>query len=69
MLKEEAVNFKAALGKLKFEDIKASNGWLEKRNLTHGIREKHIFGEPVVVSETTLESGMERLRELRKGYN
>ena len=46
----------------------ASEGWLDKWKLSYGIREKQISGESFDVSEVTVGSWMERLRELCKGY-
>ena len=62
ILKGEAMNIKATPGKPELDDFRASEGWLQKRKLTHGIREKQISGESMDVSETTVESWMERLR-------
>ena len=49
-------------------DFKASEGWLKKWKLSYGIREKQISGESDV-SEVTVGSWIERLRELCKGYH
>ena len=43
-------------------------GWLNKWKLSHGIKEKQISGESLEVSKTIVESWMERIRELCKGY-
>ena len=49
-------------------DVKAPEGWLDKWELSYGIREKQISGEIFDVSEVTVGSWMERLRELCKMY-
>ena len=49
-------------------DVKAPEGWLDKWELSYDIREKQISGEIFDVSEVTVGSWMERLRELCKKY-
>ena len=49
-------------------DIKAPEGWLDKWELSYGIREKQISGQFFDVSEVSVGSWMERLRELCKRY-
>ena len=68
MLKEEAMNIKDLLNNSDLNDFKASEGWLDKRKLSYGIREKQTYGESFDVSEVTLGSWVERHRELCKGY-
>ena len=68
LLKEGALNIKDLLSNLDLNDFKASEGWLDKWKLSYCIREKQISGESFDVSEVTVRSWMERLRELRKGY-
>ena len=46
-----------------------SEGWLQKWELSYGIRERQISGESLDVSEVTVGSWIERLRELCKGYH
>ena len=50
------------------EDIKASEGWLQKCKWSYGIRVKRISGEAFDVSAKTVESLLEQIRELCKGY-
>ena len=69
LLKEEAMNIKDLLKNPDLNDFKASEGWLEKWKLSYGIREKQISGESLDVSEVTVGSWIERLRELCKGYH
>ena len=69
LLKEEAMNIKQSLNLSELDGFKASEGWLDKWKLSHGIKEKQISGESLDVSQTTVESWMERLRELCKGYD
>ena len=69
LLKEEAISIKDLLKNPDLNDFKASEGWLEKWKLSYGIREKQISGESLDVSEVTVGSRIERLRELCKGYH
>ena len=59
LLKEEAMNIKQSLNLPELDGFKASEGWLDKRKLSHGIKEKQISGESLDVSQTTVESWME----------
>ena len=43
--------------------------WLDKWKLSHDIKEKQISGESLDISQTTVESWMERIKELCKGYD
>ena len=49
------MNIKSPLDQPGLEDFEASEGWLDKRKLTHGIREKQIPGDSLAESETTIE--------------
>ena len=40
LLKEEVINIKDLLNNPDLNDLKASEGWLDKWQLSHGIREK-----------------------------
>ena len=51
------------------DGFKASEGWLDKWKLSHGIKKNQISGESLDVSQTTVESWMERIKELCKGYD
>ena len=62
------MNIKDLLKNPDLNDFKASKGWRDKWKLSYGIREKQISGESFDVSEVTVGSWMERLRELCKGY-
>ena len=64
LLKEEVMNIKDLLNNADLNDFKASEGWLDKWKLSYGIREKQISGKSFDVSEVTVGSWMERLREL-----
>ena len=68
LLKEEAMNIRDLLSNPYRNDFKASEGWLDKWKLSCCIHEKQISGESFDVSEVTVGSWMERLRELCKGY-
>ena len=69
LLKEEAMNIKQSLNRPELDGFKASEGWLDKWKLSHGIREKQISGESLDVPITTIESWMERIKELCSGYD
>ena len=69
LLKEEAMRIKQSLNLPELDGFKASEGWLDKWKLSHGIKEKQISGESLDVSQTTVESWMERIKELCKGYD
>ena len=62
------MNIKDILKQPDLADFKASEGWVDKWKLSYGIREKQISGESLDVSETSIESWMERLKELCKEY-
>ena len=62
------MNIKQSLNRPELDGFKASEGWLDKWKLSHGIKEKQISGESLDVSKTTIESWMERIQELCKGY-
>ena len=62
------MNIKDLLNTPDLNDFKASEGWLDKWKLSYDKREKLISGESFDVSEVTVGSWMERLRELCKGY-
>ena len=68
LLKEEAMNIRDLLSNPYRNDFKASEGWLDKWKLSYCIHEKQISSESFDVSEVTVGSWMERLRELCKGY-
>ena len=63
------MNTKSLLNQSVLKDFKASDGWLDKWKLNHGIREKQISGEPLSVPETIVESWMERIKEACTGYD
>jgi len=69
LLVEEAMNIKESLNRPELASFTASNGWLEKWKLSYGIKEKQISGESLDVPITTIESWMERMQELCKGYD
>ena len=53
---------------LGLKKCETSEGWVDKWKLSHSIEEKHISGESLGVSETTVKSWMERIKEFCKGY-
>ena len=68
LIKEEAMNIRQSLSLPELDGFKASEGWLDKWKFSHGIKEKQISRESFGVSETTVESWIERIKELCKGY-
>ena len=68
MLQEEALEISKRLDSANFEQFKASNGWLEKWKARYGIVNRLVEGESGEVQEQTIESWMERLREICIGY-
>ena len=61
------MSIKQSLNLPELHRFKASEGWLDKWKLSHGIKEKQISGESLDVC--TVESWMERMKELCKGYD
>ena len=61
LIKEEAMSIKQSLNLPELDGFKASEGWLDKYKLSHGIKEKQISSESLDVSQTTVESWMERI--------
>ena len=68
MLQEEALEISKRLDSANFEQFRASSGWLEKWKATYGIVNRLVEGESGEVQEQTIESWMERLREICIGY-
>ena len=66
LLKEEAMNIKQSLNRPELNGFKASEGWLDKWKLSHGIKEKQISGESLNLSKTAIESCMERIKNFVK---
>ena len=60
------MNIKQTLSLPELDGFKASEGWLDKWKLSHGMKEKQIAGESLGVSETTVESWIERIKEFVK---
>ena len=65
MLQEEAL---AMAMELRMKDFKPLNDWLEKWKNKHNVAQKNVAGEEGNVSETTVDSWLERVRELTKDY-
>ena len=63
------MSIKQSLNLPELDGFKASEEWLDKWKLSHGIKEKQISGESLDVSQTTVESWIERIKELCKGYD
>ena len=66
LLKMEAMCIKQPLSLSELDGFKSSEGWLDKWKLSHGMREKQIAGKFLGVSETTVESWIERIKEFVK---
>ena len=60
------MNIKQSLNRPEFDGFKASEGWLDKWKLSHGIKEKQISGESLNLSKTAIESCMERIKNFAK---
>ena len=67
MLQEEASAIAARLGK--YPDFKVSSGWLECWKNRYGIMQRIVEGESGQVQTEPVESWMEMLREVCKGYS
>ena len=65
MLQEEAL---AITSELEKKEFKASNVWLEKWKNQHNIAQKNVAGEEDDVSEITVSSWTERVKELTLNY-
>ena len=63
------MNIKQSLNRPELNGFKASESWLDKWKLSHSIKEKQISDHCLDVSKTTIESWMERIKELCKGYD
>lgn len=69
MIREEATEIAKKLNKpAEYDGFKASSGWLECWKSNYGIKQRTFEGESGQVETETVESWMERLRELCKGY-
>ena len=69
MIREEASEIAKKLNKpAEYDGFKVSSGWLECWKSRYGIKQRAVEGESGQVQTETVESWMERLRELRKGY-
>ena len=60
---------KQSLNRQQSDGFNVWEGWLDKWKLSHDIKEKQISGESLKVSKTTIESWMQRIKELCKGYD
>ena len=52
-----------------FEDLKASNGWLDRWKKRHHIKQMAVSGESGGVSGATVDSWKERLPHILEGYS
>ena len=69
MLKEEAKAIKERLQDCSIGGCSNSDGWLDVWKTAYTIKEHLIVGKTGDVSEETITSFMERLRELTAGYS
>ena len=67
MLQEEAMLIKERINEDELAIFTASNGWLERFNVTYGLRETRITGEADDEPRATIQSSIERLSELTSG--
>ena len=69
MIREEATEIAKKLNNpVEYDGFKASSGWLECWKSRYGIKQRAVESESGQVQTETVESWMERLRELYKGY-
>lgn len=69
MIREAATKTATKLNKpAEYDGFKASSGWLECWKSRYGIEQWAVEGESGQVQTETVESWMERLRELCRGY-
>ena len=68
MLKEEAMEIKKVPRQIRVKNFAASEGWLEKRKISYGVRERKVNSEEVEVAEYMVSAWMETLVELTRGY-
>ena len=67
MIREEATEIAKKLNKpAEYDGFKASSGWLECWKSHHGIKQRVVESESGQAQTETVESWMERLRELCK---
>lgn len=69
MIREEATEMAKKLNKsAEYDGFKASSGWIERWESRYGIKQRGVEGGSGQVQTETVDSWMERLRELCKGY-
>ena len=69
MIREEATEIAKKLNKpAEYDGFKALSGWLECWKSHYGIKQQAVEGESGQVQTETVESWMERQRDLCKGY-
>ena len=65
MIQKEAKLIAAKLGNSEF---KASNGWLESFKRRHNLKQFSVSGEAADISEETVQSWYERIKNITQGY-
>ena len=63
------MDIKQSLSLPELDGFKVSEGWLDKRKLSHGLKGKQTSDESLCFSEFTVKTWMERIKELCKGYD
>ena len=69
ILQERARQIRQQLGGPNADDFKASNGWLEKFRIRHGIHHRIISGESATVDVTTVDEWKKRLPSIIDNYD
>lgn len=69
LLQERARQIRQQLGGPNADDFKASNGWLEKFRIRHGIQHRIICGEAAAVDPTTVDEWKKRLLSIIDKYD
>ena len=69
ILQERARQIYQELGASITDDFKASNGWLEKFRIRHGIHHRTICGESAAVDPATTEEWRKRLPSIIEKYD
>jgi predicted DNA-binding protein YlxM (UPF0122 family) len=69
LIQEQARQIRQQLGAANTDDFKASNGWLEKFRIRHGIQYRTICGESASVDIATVDEWKNRLSSITDKYD